>query len=83
MPRWRPSGKELFYVGSDNRLVAAEVNTNGATLEVKKLGTLFGPVFGSYDISLDGLRFLTVSPIAGVTNPPLAVVQNWVAAIKN
>jgi Tol biopolymer transport system component len=83
LPRWRPNGKELFYVAPDNRLMAAEVNTKGGTFEVKKVEPLFGPVFGSYDVSADGLRFMTVSPIGGETNLPLTIVQNWVVAIKS
>jgi hypothetical protein len=83
LPRWRPNGKELFYVAPDNRLMAADVNTKGGTFEVKKVEPLFGAVFDSYDVSADGLRFMTVSPVGGQTNSPLTILQNWVVAIKS
>jgi Tol biopolymer transport system component len=83
LPRWRSDGKELFYVAADNSLMAAAVEPKGGAFEVKKVGALFGPVVGSYDVSADGQRFLTLVPIGNEADSPLTIVQNWPAALKN
>src|SRR5215831_3913966 len=33
-PRWRRDGKELFYLSTDNRIMAAEVNTGGSSFGI-------------------------------------------------
>jgi Tol biopolymer transport system component len=81
-PRWRPDGKELFYVAPDNRLMAAEVEPRGDSVEVKKAEALFGPVHAAYDVSSDGQRFLALVHPEGETGGPLTVVQNWTAGLK-
>ena len=40
-PSWRRDGKEVFYLGRDNKLMAAEVKTVGASMEIGKVGALF------------------------------------------
>jgi hypothetical protein len=86
-PRWRQDGKEIFYMGPDRRLMAAEVTTQGGTLEVGQVRPLFSaanmaqgtPV---YDVSADGQRFLLRTFPEQKAGEPLTLVQNWAAGLK-
>ena len=85
--RWRPDGKELFYIGPNQigqgrRLMTAGIAAKGGSLEVGKIEALFGGLTGSYDVSTDGQRFLTVAPPEGKAQEPLTAVQNWTAGLK-
>ena len=84
--RWRMDGKELFYRGADNRLMAAAVDAKGGVFEVKTVEPLFGAggnagVADRYDVSADGQKFLMLVQVGGDTDRPLTVVQNWIAGI--
>ena len=59
-PMWRGDGRELFYVSSGSRLMAASVTPSGASATVGPPVTLFEvPLFGGlYAPSSDGRRFL-------------------------
>ena len=39
--RWRPDGKELYYIAPDNKLMAVPITTQGATLEPGTPAALF------------------------------------------
>src|SRR5262249_50983130 len=85
LARWRPGGKEIFYVARDGRLMAAEINVSGNTLQVGSVNALFGPILQGggfmYDVAADGRRILAV-----VQSPPhlqpLTLVENWTALLK-
>jgi len=85
-PRWRRDGKEIFYVGLDRKLMAAEVTLKAGSIEagqVRPLGIPVVPTGGiRYDISLDGQRFLVVAEPERGSSPPLTLVQNWTALLK-
>ncbi|MDQ2945456.1 MAG: winged helix-turn-helix domain-containing protein [Acidobacteriota bacterium] len=84
-PKWRRDGKELFYIATDKRLMAAEVNVEGDVPEVGASRALFGPLVcgGScYDVSADGQRFLVRTEPDRTTAGSLTLVQNWTAALK-
>jgi Tol biopolymer transport system component len=95
-PRWRPDGKELFYVGLDGRLMAVpiEVGTDrqlqaGAAVALFKTQLATGPNINSggtgsraqYAVAPDG-RFLMNITLEGSAPPPITVVLNWDAALK-
>jgi len=91
-PRWRPDGKELFYVSADRKLMAAPVKL-GATIEAGTPQPLFElsplPGFASQALSFyqpmrDGQRFLVNAPAGGEAGAatPFTVVTNWQAAFK-
>src|SRR5262249_28537761 len=42
VPRWPAEGKEIFYVGGDNGLMAVPVGARGATLDIGEAQRLFG-----------------------------------------
>ncbi|MGD1091622.1 MAG: protein kinase [Bryobacteraceae bacterium] len=87
LARWRPDGKEIFYIAPDRRLMAAEVVVKGGTLEPGTVRPLFGspdltPGNPYYDVSGDGQQFLLRTFPEQKSAEPLTLVQNWVARLK-
>ena len=96
-PRWRPDGRELFYVAPDARLMAVPiaVGTDSQTLEPGAPVPLFrtqlasgagGNVSGlmskpQYAVASDR-RFLMNVSVEGATAAPITVVLNWDVALK-
>ena len=90
-PRWRPDGKELFYLAPDRRLMAVELRSDGTTLEPSAPRTLFqtrisGPLGGgvrnNYAVSRDGQRFLIATDEVDHRSSPIIVVLNWTALLE-
>jgi serine/threonine protein kinase len=84
-PRWRGDGKELFYLSSDGKMMAAPVKT-GANFDSGTAVVLFQaaprqPVLVDdlfvYDVSRDGQRFLINTPVKQTETQPLSLVLNW------
>jgi hypothetical protein len=84
-PRWRKDGRELFFFAPDNRLMAAQVKTDGESFEVGAIQPLFqARVMGigsRYDVSKDGKRFLVNSGLPEDLSP-LTLVTNWTGELK-
>ncbi|MEK6322705.1 MAG: protein kinase [Acidobacteriota bacterium] len=85
-PRWRGDGKELFYLATNNRLMAAEVNSTGAAFEVGATRPLFearltGPGY-FYAVTPDGQRFLVNRAVESKASSPMILVLNWTADLK-
>jgi serine/threonine protein kinase len=84
-PRWRPDGKELYFVSPDGKLMAASVTISGATFTVGTSVPLFPvtlpPGLGSnrdqYAVSRDG-RFLINEPV-DKSSTPITIILNWKA----
>jgi len=80
--RWRRDGKELFYLAPDNTLMAAAVDGENATFQVRAVRPLFNAPLDldenlyPYDVSPDGQRFLMVT-LAESSSTPITVVTNW------
>lgn len=79
-PRWRPDGKELFYLSADRTLMSVEIRS-GNGFESERVTPLFatrakytGTV--AYDVSADG-RFLINTIVSDEASPGLTVVLNW------
>jgi tRNA A-37 threonylcarbamoyl transferase component Bud32 len=91
-PLWARNGQELFYVALDGSLMRAPIERGVAwrsgtptrLFENTYAWTIAGLVGRSYDISLDGRRFLAIkSPSAQADAPTnLVVVQNWFEELK-
>jgi Tol biopolymer transport system component/tRNA A-37 threonylcarbamoyl transferase component Bud32 len=90
-PRWRKDGRELFYLASDQRLMAIRVQLEPA-FEAEAPVPLFRTRLipqGSqslglptaYDVTPDGQRFVVTIPPEDL-GPPITVVLNWAAALK-
>jgi serine/threonine-protein kinase len=89
--RWRPDGRELFYLAPDGSLMGVQVKDTGsrwtATSPVKVLepgywstAALIAP---SYAVSPDGKRFLVVTPPKQGAGPPdIVVIQRWDEELK-
>lgn len=85
LPRWRADGKELFYAGRDNRLMAVPVTVTPDGFDVGAARPLFdarpvGPR-AFYAASPDGQRFL-VNSVRGDAQSSITVVQNWRTAVR-
>ena len=84
-PRWRPDGKELYYLGPDGQMMAAPVTATGATLEPGAPVALFATrIVGGgvdnaqgrqYDVARDG-RFL-INTVLDDAALPITLLQNW------
>jgi serine/threonine-protein kinase len=81
-PRWSPTGNEIFYVDSDDSLVAVSVTGD---LQLGQPRRLFTSAEAGSDLSLDALSYVyDVGPKAErfvvvqmPTGGKIAVVQNW------
>jgi Tol biopolymer transport system component len=91
--RWNSTGKELYYVAPDSRLMAVSVTVSpdGRTIQPGTPTPLFmthlatgGNVTGGkpqYAVASDG-RFLLDTKIDDPMPSPITVVLNWTAALK-
>ena len=84
-PRWRPDGKELFYLGLDRWMMAVPIawSSNGRSVEAGAPVRLFPTKIGAslidsrqYEVSANGQRFLMDVPLEAVLSP-LVLIQNW------
>jgi Tol biopolymer transport system component len=84
--RWRPDGKEIFYVATmDEKLMAVPIALAGNQPEIGAPTALFtarlgGAVQGlfkqQYMVSTDGQRFL-VNAVADEAASPISLILNW------
>jgi Tol biopolymer transport system component len=85
-PRWRHDGREIFYVGPDRRLTAAEVAITGNTIDVGVSRTLFqmpSELRQAFDVSRDGRRFLLLAAPEEKSILPITLVQNWASSLTS
>jgi eukaryotic-like serine/threonine-protein kinase len=86
-PRWRADGKELFFIGGDNKIWAVEIKSNG-TLEPGVPKPLFAvrvrSMFDRYDyaVSPDGQRFLVNMLTESQEAPSVELLFNWQKLIR-
>lgn len=90
-PKWRPDGKELFFLSPSSQLMAVDVNGEGSTFQKgvpKPLFKLPGPrnisswLGYNYDVAQNGQRFL-FNKILDTSEPPsITVISNWQALLK-
>jgi len=92
-PRWRRDGKELFYLGADQKLMAVLVKLGAAVSEGFEAGTP-QPLFQVETLSIsqsvfpyqpaaDGQRFIVnVRALEGLGEIPITVVLNWQAGLQ-
>jgi serine/threonine protein kinase len=87
-PRWRRDGKEIFFISTDQKVMAAEVGENSSGLKVDEPRALFGiharkvgTTNTIYDVSADGQKFL-VNSLPDVAPPSLTLVTNWSAQLR-
>ncbi len=84
-PRWRPDGKELFYLAQDGKLMAVDVEATARGLTVGPPRALFStlvplePTRNSYVVARGGQRFLFANPVQQRRPAPVTIVLNWAA----
>ena len=75
-PRWRLDGRELFYVGAENRLMAVSIGQGRSGLEAGPPRALFRmPSDAPYEPSPDGQRFLVTTVVSEAS--PITIILNW------
>jgi eukaryotic-like serine/threonine-protein kinase len=86
-PQWRADGAELFFLGTDHKLMAVPL-TRGASLEpgiptplFQTRVTGFTDVRTHYQVSADGQRFLVNMIGPADRGAPVQVVVNWEAGL--
>jgi hypothetical protein len=83
-PRWRGDGRELFYVSSDRKLMAVDVEPGhptryGVPRELFPTGIkyLWQDTRNHYDVSPDGRHFLLLVPRADPQSGSYTLIVNW------
>jgi hypothetical protein len=87
-PRWAPSGREVYYLDPEGRLMAVPVAITGGTIEAAAPTMLFQTrVWGGgiaaynrwqYDVASDG-RFLINESDEAADAVPISLIVNWSA----
>jgi Tol biopolymer transport system component len=88
-PAWRMDGTELFYLGSDQTIMAVSVNA-GRSFEASRPKALFriqptgvpGRPLDGFAVSRNGLRFLVNQPTSDIATP-ITVVVNWTKSLRH
>jgi len=86
--RWKPNAKELFYIATDNHLMAVPIRfvSNGTVVEPGTPLGLFATSVGSivglkyrqqYVVSPDGQSFVMHSVVGKPDTSPISVILNW------
>jgi serine/threonine protein kinase len=82
-PRWRGDGKELFYLGPDQRIRATEITARGSSARIGSTQVLFRvqtvPIpISPFDVTADGRRFLiNAMPTSQDHSGPATILTNW------
>ena len=87
--RWRPDGKELYYIADDKRLMAVAVKVGPKGLEASPPTPLFQTRIHSaryalfqYAASADGQRFLVNSLPREDAAAPMMLLTDWTSEIR-
>jgi dipeptidyl aminopeptidase/acylaminoacyl peptidase len=84
--RWRPDGRELFYIAAGGQLMAAPIQrpADGQVLAgipiplfATHIGRVITPVGAQYAVSPDGQRFLMNAVVGDVGSAPIRLIVNW------
>ncbi|MBI4417903.1 MAG: PD40 domain-containing protein, partial [Ignavibacteriales bacterium] len=83
-PVWRRDGREIFYISTDNKMMAAEIRVSGSTVVIGTEQELFTrtPIMSDYDVFPDGKRFLINRTIEPTGTDPLTIFVNWTEKLK-
>ena len=85
-PRWRPDGRELFYLGRNDTLTAVAVHETASGLDFGRPEPLFSvrirgaDVRYHYAVADGGQRFLVNTVVEDVPGTPINVWMDWLAS---
>ncbi len=84
---WRGDGKELYFLGLDNRLNAVDVDLRGnspllGTPHVLFSTSAIGGPFGPYAANADGKHFVINGTESQQNSEPITLVTNWPQEVK-
>jgi Tol biopolymer transport system component len=80
-PRWSADGKEIYFIGSDERMMAVSVAVENSTIKLGKPAALFSTQISNlifkhqYVVTRDG-RFGVLNRQAQESSP-ITVILNW------
>jgi Tol biopolymer transport system component len=82
LPRWRRDGREMYYVGPDDSVMAVPI-TPGSRLRAGAPVLLFHleTAVENFDVTPDGSRFLVSTPSEPVRASPIRLIVNWPALL--
>jgi Tol biopolymer transport system component len=84
VPKWRGDGRELFYIGLDDRITTVAVQGRGDQFEIGSIRSLFAanmpPVGVPYDVTGDGRRFIVNAGEA--SSSPITLLLHWDAGLN-
>jgi serine/threonine protein kinase len=90
-PRWRPDGRELFYISPERKLMTVTVESGEpfraspprSLFQTKLAGPLEVGIRSNYAVAPpDGKRFLIVTETGQASPPSFTVVLNWQSELK-
>ncbi len=85
-PRWRGDGLEIYYLGSDNRMMAVDLMVERDQVTTGTPHALFqtrARGFWPSDVSKDGETFLVNTLVEEAALAPLTLISNWPALLGN
>ena len=74
-PEWGPGGSELFFVGSELRLMSVPIRLT-PSFQPGTPRPLFRMSSSFYSVLPDASRFLVVEP-GRAADPPVSAIVNW------
>ena len=86
-PRWRPDGREIYYLSEDRKLMAVSIGPGPSfgvpqPLFQTKIAAGMNAFRTHYVPSNDGKRFLINTPTGDPSPIPITVVLNWTTGLK-
>jgi len=89
-PRWRGDGKEIYFLSTDAKLMAASVDTKNefesgtptVLFQTDPRELVATTEVVTYDVSRDGQRFLVNTKYNNGSAHPMSVVLNWKDEMK-
>jgi len=86
-PWWRGDGKELFYLGLDQKMMSVPIRVSGDAIEAGVPAPLFeanfpptvAPFWRGFAVTNDGQKFLLAQVAREAGSTPINIVLNWAA----
>jgi Tol biopolymer transport system component len=81
-PKWRPDGKELFFLAPDRKLMSAEIHLSPGMMPAPPKPLFETRIYmanflAGYAVAQNGQRFLINAPTEEEERSPLTVISNW------